>query len=253
MSRRTRHPAWHFIAAPVAALLIAPVAVSAQAGGPGFLFQKPHVQLELRTGYSIARAGSDIYSFVTDSLTLNRSDFNAFMIGGQLAFRLTDRWSGALDLAYAGGSRPSQERYWLDNNNLPIQQTTTFSRVPLTLRVKYYLLSRGQSISRFAWIPAGWAPYVGVGAGVMWYTFKQSGDFVDAQTLNVFSDRFRSSGSAPTVDAFAGVDVSLNRTLVLTGEARYDWARATMGQDFVGFNKIDLSGLQASLGLAVRF
>ncbi len=253
MSRRMRHTVWPFLAIPLAALLAAPTPGSAQAGGPGFLFQRPDVQFELRGGYSVARANSDIYNFVTDSLTLNKNDFNAFMIGGQLGFRITNRWAGAIDFAYAGGKRPSQERFWVDNNNLPIQQTTTFSRIPLTFRVKYYLLPRGQSISKFAWIPSGWSPYVGAGAGVMWYTFKQSGDFVDSQSLNVFHDRFSSSGSAPTLDAFAGADVSLNKTFVLTGEARYDWARAPMGQDFVGFNKIDLSGFQFSVGIGARF
>lgn len=253
MSHHLHRRGWQLLAAPLAALLAFPAAASAQAGGPGFLFGTPQVQLELRGGYSAARAGSDIYDFVTDSLTLSKSDFNAFLIDGQLAFHIVSRVAGAVDLEYAGGSRPSQERYYLDNNNLPIQQTTSFARIPLTLRIKYYLLAPGQSVSRFAWVPTVWAPYVGVGAGVMWYTFDQSGDFVDSQTLNVFSDHFRSSGSAPTLDAFAGVDVSLNRSLFLTGEARYDWARARMGQDYVGFNKIDLSELGFSVGVGVRF
>ncbi len=253
MSRRMRQLASHLFAVSLAVLLAAPAAVSAQTGGPGFLFRRPAVQLGLRWGYSVAHAGSGIYSYVTDSLTLNKSDFNAFMIGGQLAFRITDRLDGAVDFAYAGATRPSEERYWVDNNNLPIQQKTTFSRIPLTFRLKWYLMPQGQSISRFAWIPAEWAPYVGMGAGVMWYTFRQSGDFVDWQTLNVFTDRFESSGNAPTLNVFAGADVSLNKNFVLTGEARYDWASARMGQDFIGFDKIDLSGVQLSLGIGARF
>ncbi len=248
MNRRTR-----LAMAALAATLVVPGSLGAQVGGPGFLFQKPHVQLQLRTGYSVARAGSDIYDFVVDSLTLNKSDFNAFSIGGQVAVRMTDRLDAALDVAYAGGTRPSEMRYWVDNNNLPIQQKTKFSRVPLSFDLKWYLTDRGRSISRFAWIPATLSPYVGAGVGVMWYRFEQSGDFVDSQTLDVFSDTFRSRGHAPMVNALAGVDVTLNNSLVLTGQARYDWAKASMGQDFVGFQKMDLSGLQMSLGIGVRF
>lgn len=257
MSRQTSRFPWHLSVASLAFVLIAPAAASAQVGGPGFLFTRPRVQLELRTGYSVARAGSDVYTAVTDSLTLNKSDFNAFMIGGDLSFRVTSRLDAGLDFAYTGGSRPSQVKPpWVDNNNLPIQQTTKFSRIPLTVRLKWYLMPPGQSISRFAWIPTTWAPYVGVGAGVMWYSLDQSGSFVDwqsAPTYNIYTDNLHSSGSAPTADVFAGADVTLNKIFFLTGEARYDWAKATLGQDFVGFNKIDLSGFQASVGIGIRF
>ncbi len=253
MRRPTGHPTWHRLAACLAALVVAPGVASAQVGGPGFLFGTPRVQLELHTGYSVARAGSQIYSFVTDSLTLNKSAFNSFIIGGDLSVRLTNRLDAGLDLTYAGGSRPSQERNWVDQNNLPIQQTTSFYRMPVTARLKWYLLPQGVSVARFAWVPTTWSPYIGAGAGVMWYKFDQSGDFVDAQTLNVFSDQFHSSGATPTVDVFGGTDVSLNKSLVLTAEARYDWANAPMGPDYVGFNRIDLSGFLMSVGIGVRF
>jgi hypothetical protein len=39
----------------------------------------------------------------------------------------------------------------------------------------------------------------------------------------------------------------------LVGEARYDRAHARMSSDFVGFDRIDLSGLSATMGLMYRF
>ena len=240
-------------AAALTVFLVTPAAAGAQVGGAGFLFQKPKVQLQIHTGYSVARASSDIYDFVVDSLTLKKSDFNAFSIGGQLAFRMNEHLDGAFSLTYTGATRPSEMRYWEDTNGLPIQQDTRFTRVPVTFDLKYYLMPRGRSISRFAWIPASWSPYVGGGVGVMWYTFRQSGDFVDSQSLEVFTDTFESSGHTAMWDLFAGADVSLNKSLVLTGEARYDWAKAAMGQDFVGFQKMDLSALQMNVGLGIRF
>jgi len=244
-------------AAAVAASMVLPAQARAQSGGPGFLFEQPRVRLQLHTGYSVARAQSDIYGYVHDWYTLKKSDFNAFSIGGQVAVNVNERLDAAVNLTYMGGSRPSEVRDWVEGpNNLPIQQTTTFSRVPLTFDLKWYLKDRGRSVSRFAWVPASWSPYVGGGVGVMWYSFKQNGDFVsvqDANTATIYTDQLSSRGRAPALDAFAGVDVSLNKSLVLSGEARYDWAKASMGQDFANFQKMDLSGLQMSLGIGVRF
>ena len=70
-------------------------------------------------------------------------------------------------------------REFTDNNDLPIQQSTKYRRVPLTVGLKYYLADRGRSVGEFAYIPSKIAPYVGVGAGAMWYKFEQNGDFVD--------------------------------------------------------------------------
>ena len=55
-------------------------------------------------------------------------------------------------------STQSEFRHWLDNNDLPIQQTTEFQRVPLTASLKMYLGPPGRSIGRFAWIPKRFAP-----------------------------------------------------------------------------------------------
>ena len=40
--------------------------------------------------------------------------------------------------------------------------------------------------------------------------------------------------------------------VLLNGEARYTWARGPMGRDYVGFKRIDLSGLAVTAGLSLR-
>jgi hypothetical protein len=87
----------------------------------------------------------------------------------------------------------------------------------------------------------------------MWYRFTQQGEFVDFQTNDIFRDHLESSGWAPTVQGLAGVDLTLTPRLALTGEARYSWARAQLSDAFVGFDRIDLSGTSATVGLTVRF
>jgi hypothetical protein len=48
------------------------------------------------------------------------------------------------------------------------------------------------------------------------------------------------------------MDLSLTGHFLVTGEARYTWARGRMGRDYVGFNRIDLSGISATAGITIR-
>ncbi len=89
---------------------------------------------------------------------------------------------------------------------------------------------------------------------MVYYRLRQWGDFIDFTNGNsVFSDRFSSEGWALAAQAFAGVDVSVSPRFMLTGEARYTYAKAPLGTDFSGFERIDLSGFSLSAGVAVRF
>jgi len=84
--------------------------------------------------------------------------------------------------------------------------------------VKAYLGEPGRSFGRFAWVPRRYAPYVGGGGGVMWYQLRQTGDFIDFKTLKIFGDQFESNGWTPTVEAFAGTDVSLSARFAVSIE-----------------------------------
>ena len=111
----------------------------------------------------------------------------------------------------------------------------------------------GRSVGKFAWIPSRVAPFVGAGAGVMHYRFHQTGDWIDFQTMDVFSSQFLSGGWARTAHVLAGLDYSLGARFALTGEARYLWSSASLSSEFSGFQPLDLSGLAMNAGLTVRF
>jgi outer membrane protein W len=241
-----------FMISALALASLAPV-IPAQDMGNGFLFGAPTGSFVVRGGWAMARAGSDLFSFTTNQLTLNRGDFSSPSGDIDLAFNVTPQWQIVASGSVAITNRRSEFRHFEDNNNLPIEQTTSFSRVPLTLNVKRYLTSTGRSIGRFAWIPSRFAPYVGIGGGVMHYRFRQSGDWIDFKTMDVFPSEYESDGWAPTANVQTGVDYSLNARFALTGEARYVWSNAPLSQDFQGFQKLDLSGFSTSIGVAVRF
>ena len=234
-----------------AALTVSPAL--AQSNGDGFLFTRPHGLLTVRTGIDSPRAGSDIFSYVTKQLTVNRLDFRAFNIAGDVSFRLQDRLHAYASVGHSRSVTASEFRDFIDNNDMPIEQKTTFARVPVILGARFYLTEPGRSVARRAWIPSRLASYAGGGGGVTWYGFTQEGDFVDFKTMNVFPDTFNSSGFAPTMTAFGGLEISLHPRFVLNFEGRQTWAKSKLGRDFSGFAPIDLSGFAITTGFSIRY
>jgi len=224
----------------------------AQRAGDGFLFHVPVGTWGVRGGINLASANSDVFAFVTDQLTLDRSDFNAPAVGTNIAIRLSGSNDIVLDVGYSTVSHGSEFRHWVDQNDQPIEQATSLRRIPITLGFRHYVTSRGRSVGQFAWIPARRSLYVGLGAGMMEYKFHQVGDFIDFTTLNVFHDEFTSQDWTAVAQANAGLDLALGDFVLLNTEARYSWAKALMSSDYVGFNRIDLSGLSVTAGFSFR-
>ena len=240
------------------ALAITPADAVGQ-GGDGFLFKEPRVTIAFRMGYDaplgprLASGDWDVFGFTQELLTVSDTDFDALSLGGEVGFRATDRFDVVFDIYHASSSTFSEFQDWVDLDDLPIQQTTDFSRTSFALSGRYFLTDRGVSVSQFAWVPKNWAPYLGAGAGFMNYSYTQDGDFVDFETLDIFSARLRSEGTSFLAQGMAGLQYSFAPNWILTGEARYRWSNAELESDFVGFEDIDLTGLQATFGIGVRF
>lgn len=248
-----RLPIYHALVIAALVAVIAPVA-QGQDSGSGFLFQQPMGSFTVRGGYAHATAGGDLFSFVTNTLTLNKGDFSGPTLGADLALRVAPQLDVVFGTSYSGTSTASNYRHLVDQNNAEIRQVTDMKRVPLMVSLRGYLTSQGRSVGRFAWVPSRFAPYVGVGAGAMWYAFNQHGDFVDYQNNNsVFTSDLTSSRWTPAAQAMAGIDVTLTPRMALTGETKYIYAKGTLDQSFTGFKSIDLSGLSTTIGLTFRY
>jgi hypothetical protein len=239
-----------------AATLVVVPGVRAQGSGDGFLFRRPGGSIRVWTGYDRAIANSPIFRFVTDTFTLTKSSFGAFAVGADVAVRVAPRAELVFGAGWAGSKAGSEYRHWAESTstgNVPINQTTSLERVPLTVNFKWYLASPGESVGRFAWVPTRLAPFVGAGGGLMWYRFQQKGDFVNFADSSIVNDALASEAWTGSLDAFAGADLALGPRYVLTARAQYTWARSHLGADFVGPNAVDLSGLSLTVGVGVRF
>ncbi len=233
---------------------VRPAVAHAQSGaGDGFLFHAPQAALSLRLGRAWPSANSRVFDFTAQQLTLNRGHFAGFSAAADLDVTLTHRFALQLGAAVSSREAGSEYRDFVDNKDLPIEQRTTFERAPLTLGLKWFAKSPGRSLGRFAWVPSKFAPYVAGGVGMMYYRFHQTGDFVDFSNFDVFHSTMESSGWTNMAYGATGVDYALSTRLGLLTEARYERAHGPMSSDFVGFDRIDLSGVSVTAGLHLRF
>jgi hypothetical protein len=163
-----------------------------------------------------------------------------------------ERLDLSLGGSHMGRSIGSEFRHWVDNDDRPIEQRTQLLRVPLLAGVRFNVLPRGKSIGNLAWVPSRVSANVGASAGLMWYRFRQVGDFVDFEDNGIFYDELLSQGWTPAGQLSAGVDVSLTTRLGVTAEASHLWSRSTLSTDFDQFDPIDLSGFAVQVGLSLR-
>ncbi|MGY8778128.1 MAG: hypothetical protein ACKVIN_08395 [Longimicrobiales bacterium] len=224
-------------------------------GGDGFLFKEPTVTLKFESGFGFQQASSDIYDFLMAEQTIGERDFDSPYIGGELGVRLSNQIDIAIAVGYQGSSTQSELRDWVDLDDLPITQVTELQQIPVTASLKFYPFGRGRSLGRFAWVPQTISPFIGAGVGVISYDLRLHGDFVDYETYDIFYDTLSldSEGDAFLARASAGFNISFSNQFLFTIEGRYGWSDGDLDGDFIGFEQIDLDGLQLIGGLAVRF
>jgi hypothetical protein len=225
----------------------------AQRPAPDFLFGRPTATVGVRGAWRFARAGSDWYDFVTDELTLERRDFDSPSLGIDFSVLLTPRIDAVFSMDLSQAREDSEYRRLVDNNRLPITQETRLREMNLGGAIRFALTERGRTISRFAWVPSSVVPYIGAGAGALWFSLEQKGDFVDFEDYHVFPEVFRSQGWAPSAHVLGGVDIQLHRWLFLTVDGRYVWASGDLGRDWIDFEPIDLGGAHLSTGITFLF
>jgi hypothetical protein len=241
------------------ALILAALAAPSTVAAQDFYFGAPRGSITLRVGRLLARSEGEVFDHTFRNLTVEPEDLNAFAVGVDLALRIAERADLVAGAGFSWTNIPSELIHWVEEDtDEPIRQTTSFSQVPLTLGARLYLTPRGRSISRFAWIPARAALYATAGAGVTHHVYEQEGDFVDEETLDIFTDELRSSGWAGLVYLGGGAQLRVSTRAALVAEARYSRGSGRAAGDFSGLDQTDrediaLGGLALSVGLAVTF
>ena len=222
-----------------------------------FMLGRPRASVGVRGSWFVASAGSDFYDTVINQLTLEKKDFNSGSFGVDFNVNVNPRLDITGGIDWNNIHQPSEDREMEEllpnGTRIPIQQVTELSQMNLSASAKFSLIPRGRQVSRLAWIPSTFIPYVGAGAGYGKYTLRQNGDFVDFVDNHIFTDTFRSEGWAPLVHAFGGTDILVYKRLMLSLEGRYTWSSADLDADFIDFNPIDLGGFRFGAGIQFMF
>src|SRR4029453_11126278 len=183
---------------------------SAPSSPPDFLLGRPRVMVGVRGSWFKASAASDIYDFVTDQFTVDKSDFNSGSFTAEMSVNVAPRFDIPGGIDWNGMKKPSEDRDEEEllpgGSRVPIEQVTELEQMNLFASAKFLVLPRGRCVSSLAWIPNTFVPYVGAGAGYGKYTLRQNGDFVDFVDHHIFTDTFHSEGWAPILHVMGGTD-----------------------------------------------
>lgn len=191
--------------------------------------------------------GEQLSSFpdLSDALVFDMSDFRSGQLFGEWNVAFGNHLEVGAGLGFYKRSVPSIYLDLVDNQDRDIDQTLRLRIIPVTAVVRF-LAGRPGSVQ----------PYVGAGAGLFRYRYAEFGHFVDPDTLDIFEDRFTTTGWAPGGVVLGGVRLPLGGDVFgLTVEGRYQFATGETGGIDAGFldEKIDLGGAQFNVGFLVRF
>src|SRR5262245_7872260 len=226
---------------------------SSSSSGPDFLFGRPRAAISLSGTWLVPRASGELFRFVGDQLTIDKSDFRRPAFTGTVGIPITPQFDVVSDFEVSARSVGSEYRRFVKPDRSEITQTTTFNQAALAVGVRYLPIGRGQEISKYAFLPRRVVPYVGAGASFAHYEFVQMGQFVDFVDLSSFSHTFASRGWSVGPHVDAGADLQIWRMFFVNVSARYAWGHHELGPDFVGFDGIDLSGFRSSSGITIVF
>jgi hypothetical protein len=183
---------------------------------------------------------------VTDALAFEMRDFRSAHLTGEWNVTVGDRIELGIGTGFYRKTVPTVYYDLEDDRGRDISQELSLRIAPITGVVRFMPFGR-----------AGQAqPYVGAGVSLLNFRYSEDGDFVDGDTLDVFSDRYTVSGRTVGTVLLGGIKLPLNGDIYgLNIEGRYQMGVGDTGGTNNQFlaDKIDLRGFHLLATFQVRF
>lgn len=193
-----------------------------------------------------ARGSDDVLVENLNTLAFDIKDFR----GGQLFGEWNVTWDDRVELSLGAGfyrrTVPSVYADYVDKDFTEIEQDLRLRVVPLSAVVRF-----------MPWGRAGeFQPYFGGGVAALVWRYTETGEFIDFNdNFAVFEDHYVAKGTALAPLVLAGLRMPINGDIyALNAELRYQFGEGDLGRNN-GFltERIDLSGLNFTLGFQIRF
>ncbi len=134
---------------------------------------------------------------------------------------------------------------YVDDQGFEIDHTTTLDIADFTVAWLYQFGRRDAAVQ----------PYLGAGAGVVFWDLQEVGWFIDFADPSqpVVSADYRTDGTTLEYFALAGIEVPISRAFSLLAEARWRRAEDDLSGEFAMDHEIDLSGTELTIGMSWNF
>lgn len=207
--------------------------------------------LDLRIGGFFPRAQSNLFRDAADLYFVDpQRDFRGVTGGIEYSTRLAHYVELGFSLDGFERQHDTSYRDYTHPGGGEIRQTLKLSIVPLGATLRFVPTGRRAAV----------APYLGVGADLFYWRWREFGDFIDFRdpANPIVADSFRSDGWKAGFHVTGGLRFRVSHDFAVVAEGRYQHAKARMGGDFAPTepgleNEIDLSGWSGTVGLHVRF
>jgi len=192
-----------------------------------------------------ARSSDDVWVENLNTLSFNIKDFR----GGTATGEWTVTFNERVEVGLSGGiyqrTVPSRYREYININGAEIEQDLKLRVVPVSGIVRFLPFGRAGTAQ----------PYVGVGISALNWRYSETGEFVDFfDGFAVFRDRYVANGTAIGGVVLGGLRLPLGGDIyALNSEFRYQFGEGDLGGNGFLTDKIDLSGMNFTVGFQIRF
>jgi len=227
--------------------------------------------ISFRVGYFFPSANSDLWDIEFENMDFAESSFQDSIFGFTYDYFLSNQLSISIGLdGYSQkklgtyldyvGDFVDDELFAFDYGaGSAVSHVFTVSMTPIQASLKIAPLGRRGSF----------IPYIGGGGSLILWTMRLQGDLIDFSDPVEFYDVVLETDvigyPVLSVDArqenkialgwhaFGGVMIPVGRRISIEGELKYTSASGDISEAFVGFDNLDLSGFQVTVGVNYWF
>jgi hypothetical protein len=191
---------------------------------------------------------SELWNGNVGTFDLEVGDFNYLMGGIELDLAV----ASYLDVAvgFDGYSRRVDSNYrdFVREDGTQIQQSFKLKVLPITGGLQFLPLRRFRRL----------IPRVGAGAGLYYFDYQESGEFITGSSFQIVPGSFGDTGVVPGVHVSAGAEFMFSEGIdpgegwFVFGQFRRHWASVELPGEF-DHQELDLGGTELGFGVSLRF